>query len=327
MADIAAYARDRGVYIQVQIWNHLTIKAGAHPWNWDGSGENPDNTVTDSAKYGFPKTGGNGAPVFYASLDNSTAVGGRTLLDRQHELFDAVVNATKAFPNVFYELGTEVTTSNSAWAKHWVDRLHTRAPGKLIIVDTSHYSGDRSFFDGYTVHEVSASGDSVPSALYALGKMGIEDTDFDCNWAGSDDAMARRAAWIAVASGVGWTDFRCQDQLLGGLGTQTTSWVHPKVVSQLALLSGFFRQRKVPFDQMAPDKSLASGAAAALAGAGHYVIYSTGSDLTVTLPSGSYQAEWFDPRTGAASSAGSAAAGSNTYTLPSADDWVLHIHP
>lgn len=47
----------------------------------------------------------------------------------------------------------------------------------------------------------------------------------------------------------------------------------------------------------------------------------------MTLPSGSYQAEWLDPRSGAASSAGSAAAGSNAFTLPSADDWVLHIHP
>lgn len=326
MSEIAAYARDRGVYVQVQIWDHLTLKAGAHPWNWDGSGLNPDNTVTNTAGYGFPPTGGDGASVFYGSLTNTATVGGLTLLDRQNQVFDAIVDATKDYPNVFYELGTEITTSNTAWAKHWVDRLHAIAPGKLIIVDTGHYSGDRSFFDGYTVHQVSSSDDSVPAALYALGKTGIEDTDFTCGWSGTDDGMARQAAWIAVVSGVGWDDFRCSDNLLTGLGTQSSSWVHPGVVSQIATLAAFFDQRQVPFDLMHPMKSIASGAVAVLGGAGQYVIYSIGSNLRVTLPTGSYQAEWYDPRTGVFSPAGTSSGGTRSYTLPTASDWVLYIH-
>ena len=327
LANTIAYARDRNVYVQIQIWNHIGLKAGNAPWRWDGSPFNPDNCIQDTSTYGFPASGGNGAPVFYDSLNNSAQVDGKTLLDRQEELFDRVVLATKDYPNVFYELGLEVTMSDTAWARHWVDRLHSQAPGKLIIVDTSHYSGDASFFDGYTVHQVSVDDDSIPSALYALGKMGIEDTDFDCDWAETDLGKSRRAAWRAVLSRVGFTDFRCENNLLDGLGSQSASWVHPEVVETLERIVDLFKTNQIPFDQMQPNDAMGTDGVEVLSGAGFVVAYTTGSDFTLTLPDGTYDGLWFDPTTGNTNAAGSRNGGAQTFSPPSNQEWVLLLHP
>ena len=151
--DVCGYAQARGVYVQVQIWNHINLKPGRHYYRWDGCAFNPQNTTTDTAAYGFPLSGQDGSATFYRSLENPAVVGGKTLLQRQEELFDRIVDATQRHPNVFYELGLEVSPS-TAWARHWVDRLHHIAPGKLMIVDVSHYAGDASFFDGITRHQV-----------------------------------------------------------------------------------------------------------------------------------------------------------------------------
>ncbi len=324
---VAAYARDRGVYVQVQIWNHIALKAGAHPWRWDGDPFNPDNCIQDTAAYGFPGSGADGSAVFYGSLNNPAVVDGKTLLDRQEEFFDRIVLATRDYPNVFYELGLEVTTSDSAWALHWLDRLHSLAPGKLMIVDTSHYSGDASLFDGYTVHEVSVSDDSVPAALYSLGKPGIEDTDFDCNWAGTDISQTRRAAWRAVLSGVGFNDFRCQNDLLDGLGSSSAQWVHPEVVETLGRIADLFLTQDIPLDLLVPSDDMATSGVEVLSGGGYLVAYSMGSDFTLTLPTGTYHGFWFDPITSATSPTQDRAGGVEHFAPPSSQEWVLVLHP
>jgi Putative collagen-binding domain of a collagenase len=323
LAAIAAYAEARGIYVQVQIWNHISLKTGSQDSRWDGCVWNPNNTVTDTAAYGFPGSGGNGAPTFYASLSNTVVVDGKTLLDRQNEFFDAIVGATKGFENVYYELGLEVTTSSTAWARHWTDRLATIAPGKLMIVDTKHYTGDASFFDGYTVHNASSDDDSVPQALYALGKMGIEDTDWTCDWAAGDLGKMRRTAWFAVLSGVHFVDFRCESSLLSWSGTDRIAWLRPEVPAQLGHVASFFSARAVPFARMVPDDAVSSSGAEVLAGDGFVVAFSTAPAIDLDLPAGNYIAEWYNPRTGVFKAAGAHSGGNQHFELPTTEDWVL----
>jgi hypothetical protein len=327
LSNICSYAQSRGMYIQVQIWNHISLKHKGGRWvGWNGNAFNPDNTVTDTAAYGFPGEGEEGYDIFYGSLNNNAMVGGKTLLQRQEELFDRVVNATKTYNNVFYELGNEVLPGTS-WAEHWTARLHSIAPGKLMVVDIGHYTGSIATFDGVTKHQVSVNNDRIPESLYRTGKMGIEDTDFTADWAGRNYKKAREAGWRAVLSGVGWTDFRIWSNVFVNVGTNRINWKYPAVVRQISYIRKFFDDRNIPFVDMAPCDSIATRGAniEVLAGDGKYVVYSDNSNFTLDLPSGTYRGEWYNPRSGTFTSAGSIDGGRRNFILPTSGDSVLYL--
>ena len=333
ITEVVSYAYSRNIYVQVYLWNEIGLKAGAIETRWDGSYWNPSNTITNTAAYGFPGWEGDGRAVFYGSLTNPVTVGGKTLLQRQEELFDRIVAATRDYPNVFYELGLEVSSDSygTAWADHWVARLRAMAPGKLMIVDTTH-NGDRTGYDGVTAHQVSPDDDSVPEGLRASLKMGIEDSDFTCDWASGDDARARRAAWYAVISGAHWEDFRCADRLLVNKGTSSIGWRRPNVVEHLKHIRGFFDSRMIPLGDMTPDDSRATGETGAyqadvLAGRGHTVVYAPpGTAFDLRLGADSYATEWYDPRLGTFRPGASISGGTVHFSPPTAEDWVLHVY-
>jgi hypothetical protein len=327
LSNICSYAQSKGMYVQVQIWNHIGLKHKRGLWvGWDGNAFNTDNTITDTAAYGFPGKGGEGYDVFYGSLNNNVMVDGKTLLQRQEALFDKVVNATKSYSNVFYELGNEVSPG-TAWAQHWTARLHSIAPKKLMIVEIGHYPGSISTFDGVTKHQVSVNDDRIPESLYSTGKMGIEDTDFTGDWAGSNDKKAREAGWRAVLSGIGWTDFRTAKNLLVDIGTNYINWNHPTVVKQISYIRKFFDNRNIPFAEMTPHDSIATSGSniEVLAGDGKYVVYSDSKNFTLDLPSGTYNGKWYNPRSGTFTPAGLIEGGSRAFILPNAKDWVLYL--
>ena len=89
---------------------------------------------------------------------------------------------------------------------------------------------------------------------------------------------------------------------------------------------------QVPFERMEPaDELVRSGSAYGLAEKGNaYVFYlynggAAGVDLAGV--SGTLVAQWYDPRTGAWSSAPSANGGGiRTYFSPASGDWVLYLH-
>jgi hypothetical protein len=327
LSNLCSYAQSKGMYVQVQIWNHIGLKHKGGRWvGWNGNAFNPDNTITNTAAYGFPGKGKEGYDVFYGSLNNNATVGGKTLLQRQEELFDRIVKATKAYNNVFYELGNEVSPGTS-WAEHWTARLHSIAPGKLMIVDNGHYTGSIATFDGVTKHQVSVNDDSIPESLYSTGKMGIEDTDFTASWAGRNYKKAREAGWRAILSGVGWTDFRVWNKLLVNVGTTNINWECPTVVQQISYMRKLFDERNIPFADMHPNDSIATSGTniEILAGDGKYVVYSDRSNFTLDLPSGTYNGEWYNPRSGTFTSAGSIDGGKRNFILPTSEDWVLYL--
>lgn len=87
----------------------------------------------------------------------------------------------------------------------------------------------------------------------------------------------------------------------------------------------------VPFERLAPaDGLVLSGGAWALAELGRtYVVYLYGGGtVTVDLggAAGTFEAAWFDPRTGAFQDAPSVSGGSaRTFTAPGAGDWTLRL--
>lgn len=124
---------------------------------------------------------------------------------------------------------------------------------------------------------------------------------------GQEDTIHRQRAWAAFAGGA------------AGVGTG----------SYLKQLVAF--TQAVPFQLMDPDQALVlSGGAYALAQKGSaYVFYlHSGGTAKVDLrgTTGTFIAQWYDPRTGAWRAAAAAAGGTTpAYTAPAGGDWVLYL--
>jgi hypothetical protein len=126
---------------------------------------------------------------------------------------------------------------------------------------------------------------------------------------GQEDTLHRQRTWAAFLSGA------------AGIGTG----------GSIANLMKFL-QAGVRFERMTPDKNLVlSGGAYALAEKGSaYVFYLyNGGTAKVDLRggTGTFIAEWYDPRNGSFRSAGVAAGGATpSFTAPASGDWVLYVH-
>lgn len=124
---------------------------------------------------------------------------------------------------------------------------------------------------------------------------------------GQEDTIHRQRAWAAFAGGA------------AGVGTG----------SYLKHLVTF--TQVVPFQLMDPDQALVlSGGAYALAQKGSaYVFYLHGggtAKVDLRGATGTFTAQWYDPRTGAWRAATAAAGGTTpTYTVPASGDWVLYL--
>jgi hypothetical protein len=124
---------------------------------------------------------------------------------------------------------------------------------------------------------------------------------------GSEDTAHRQKAWAAFTA--------------GAAGTGTGAYLAP--------LASFVSQ--VAFERMDPADSLAlSGNAYVLAEQGRtYVayLYNGGTvQLNLSGASGTFGAQWYDPRSGGFQSAGSVAGGAaRSFTAPAGGDWVLYV--
>jgi hypothetical protein len=161
--------------------------------------------------------------------------------------------------------------------------------------------------------DVQAGNTISYSSLYSSGlanrALAVKPLLQEEHGSGQEDTLHRQRTWSAFTSGA------------AGIGTG----------GSIANLVKFI-QSGVHFERMNPDKALVlSGGAYALAERGSaYVFYLyTGGTVKVDLRgyTGTFTTTWYDPRTGAFSSAPAAAGGTTpSYTAPSSGDWVLYIH-
>jgi hypothetical protein len=125
---------------------------------------------------------------------------------------------------------------------------------------------------------------------------------------GNEDTIHRQRAWSAFTSGA------------AGIGTGG-------FIANLVQFTQLVR-----FERMSPDKALVlSGGAYALAERGTAYIFYLPNGNTVGIDlrgvSGTFTAEWYDPRAGSYRTAGAAAGGTTpSFTAPAAGDWVLYLH-
>jgi len=100
--------------------------------------------------------------------------------------------------------------------------------------------------------------------------------------------------------------------------------------SDLPRLGMFIEDRGVAFSAMEPHNSLSSSGFVLAEEGAEYVVYvENGGTFTLQLAAGSYEAEWFSPRASDGGAGpipiGSVGGGTQYFTTPNSDDWVLHV--
>ncbi|HEX5759196.1 MAG TPA: DUF5060 domain-containing protein [Thermoanaerobaculia bacterium] len=218
------------------------------------------------------------------------------------------------YANTLFTLMTE-------WQEGWtqaevhaaMDHLQQHNPwGRLASVHG--LPGDFSFpaapWADYLVVQVGVGGvdhvDVHQSTLRnrALAAKPLQEEEF---WLGQESLAGRQMAWAAFTGGA------------AGSGTGA-------FLRQLAELVA-----TVPFERMAPaDPLVLAGSAYALAEPGEaYVFYlPDGGAIEADLRgvSGSFDADWFDPRTGAFQAVPAVEGGAvRSFTAPAAGDWTLRL--
>jgi hypothetical protein len=160
--------------------------------------------------------------------------------------------------------------------------------------------------------QLQAGNDASASVVHARGltsrAMAAKPLIQEEHGLGYEDKLHRQRTWAAFTAGA------------AGVGTG----------SYLAQLATFVS--RVRFERMDPaDSLILSGNAWCLAEKGvAYVVYAhSGGTVRVDLAAatGTFVAEWYNPRDGSSTAALAATGGGvRSYTAPTADDWVLYLH-
>ncbi len=140
----------------------------------------------------------------------------------------------------------------------------------------------------------------------------------------------RQCLWgIAAAGGYSSTaDFREHPNGMG-IPESTGDWTYQPEYDDVKRLVNFFTTNGIEYWKMTSHNEVKTAGTRVyvLAEPGRrYVVYAAvGGTFTLDLPAGNYRAYRYNPRTGETSTLPSVAGGSRTFTLPDANDWVIHL--
>ncbi|MBI4100118.1 PQQ-binding-like beta-propeller repeat protein [Candidatus Microgenomates bacterium] len=159
---------------------------------------------------------------------------------------------------------------------------------------------------------------------------------FDNLWSTTITAdNARRLLWSTAVAGGGafiqddtvWSDYDPTAPDMGG-GVMRTYMGHANKFFNDG--TGSIKGSKPNFWEMIPNNSLATAGYTLAKTGSEYIVYlPSGGSTTVNLSAvtGSFNVEWFNPRTGAYTSAAAVSGGaSKTFTAADTNDWVLHLN-
>jgi len=199
---------------------------------------------------------------------------------------------------------------------------------------------------------VSISNSVIPSVLRAIAARG------ECFWLNPDYSrpvilyeappmwkrkdlyeMLRKAYWVAFASGYVWAWPDAHYEVLVGNPPRLYDAEyygvsgHPPILADLKRMSDFLAKCKLDLERLAPHARIVSDAEAdiyLLANpSGQYLaVLPFGGKMTLQLAdpkNGRYDAQFFNPRNGEYQPAVEVGGGPQTFTAPSAEDWVLTI--
>jgi hypothetical protein len=301
--EVVAYAQSKGVVVQLVIldaWHNRYWRVGrwgAEEWGMKHDFFRGKNNVNGVNATEFPQWIATRGPVFEAQV----------------RLVEEVVDALGGFPNIVWEVANEATVAGGAAADAW-----QKAMAEVI--------NRRDAANGHPLHLVMPR--DLPNheriahdrtgmlANRGLGQPLVIDNDFGINvWT---PEFRRQKAWAALTSGAHISFFhfpmsdpevlRSEDVELG--------------MRYVGNSRRFVELLGIDLAGMAPCDHLVSAG---------WCYGRPGEELVVYLPEGGsvslealppdFEAQWFDPRTGALRRA----AGGPTFDAPSGQDWALHV--
>ena len=330
-----AYAEERGIYVHISIFNHVLVKPKRnsccgfkrHPFYQKN---NINNELIGDIGWEAANGGisGEGNDKYYdveALKGDPAPSGGRTAAQRkamanlQKAYVEKIINETKDFPNVFYEVGNEVPYCD--WLNYWVQFIRERTD---IAVTVNHrdckYDPPK---DGVTAHRIyfNENKDQIID-FYNPDDPMVFGLDTDGASSDKNQDVGRKASWLAFVSGYGmYGDYLWPEDNLKGFNLINRYFDH---------LLGFIEDNHVKFWKMAPHHELTSKGRCLADPGREYVIYSaTGGTYKVDLGdiTGKFNIKWYNPRTGAYTGQGTIQGGAKkTCKAPFEGDAVLYIY-
>jgi hypothetical protein len=310
LRDYLANARDAGIVVGLTLWDgHNDLPGGkfgdVSTWN---SGLN-----VQGVQWAYDTGALNDYP-------NPSRTGGarEKLVYYQRRWIDRLLQEVAGFSNLVIELDNETDQAPTSWWLWWADYI--LAAGPYVIATTWNSSAtipDPVFSSDPRLHMKSYHDrdDVLITSRYGWNKVIVADADNSCS--NLDGASARRLAWRSMLRGGHWNDFVCLD----------TAFPDTQKLAYYGHLLTFLRTRNVrPWD-MAPRNDLVSSGLA-LAEVGQSYLVHTESNVSVNLSgvSGTFQWQWYDPRTGNTAASGQVSGGAQrSFTLPGSGDYVLWI--
>jgi hypothetical protein len=312
--DYISKARERGIIVGLTIWDgHSALPGGKFGdqslWNSDKNVQGIQWAYDDDALANFP----NPNPASSNAQER--------LVYYQRRWIDRLINEVKDYPNVIIELDNETDQASEEWWLWWADYFINK--GDFVIATTwndQYTISDSTFSTDPRLHMKSyhtRSDTIITSERYVWNKVIVADADDSCS--NLDATNARKIAWQSFLRGGHWNDFVCFGEL----------FPDSVKIDYYGKLLDFLKTGNVPFWEMAPANNLVTSGFALAKTGSHYLIYlpaggSTTVDLSVA--SGTLDVEWYNPRTGEVTPAGTTTGGSNqNFTAPFSGDAVLHI--
>lgn len=261
-------------------------------------------------------------------------------------LVQKIVTELNGYDNVYYELCNEpyFGAATQSWHQHMADQIVATEAGlpnkHLFAHNIANGSGRATLIPAVSIlnYHYANPPDAVAQNYDYNRVIAFDETGFR----GSGDSAYRTEAWeFILAGGAVYSNLDWSYTVDAENGT-STAWDHnlggggPSIQHQLGILKTFIHG--FDFVHMGPDNGVVTGgipggaSIRALVQPGKQVaIYLKGGSqatLQVSLPSGSYKADWVDPKSGAVggTSTFSHAGGNRTLSSPGySEDIALKI--
>ncbi|MDO8588243.1 MAG: sugar-binding protein [Armatimonadota bacterium] len=319
MNDAMSRAATGGTIGEIHLFDRCGMSP-AGPTRWQG---NPWATNNNINNLETPTADLDGTPEFY-DYENRP-----NLRNQQERYIRKMIDETIQYTNIIYEVENEHweledPTFGAHYAQFIKDYIASAHPGNERLVTYNSLMGDiENFFniDQVDIVNMHFGGDAEADTdilnAYCESRWPYNkavNIDEFANGVG-DWTLLRKMCWIIVTSG---GNFHIED------ANAAVSYDVCENIRSFKAVSGW------DFIRSHPEKELivsGGGYCMAQIGVEYVYFFPAGGGKAVTLPAGTYRAEWWDTRTGGFSSATtfSHAGGNKVLNSPDYDDWVLHI--
>ena len=342
--DFITAAKSRDIVVEITIFAANDIHPAA---NWSNS------TFREAFNKNFNTNGvfsvnanGHFIPEYFNLNYPAVSYSGKTLKDYQQALVDKTVAELGGFNNVYFEIDNEFPNSAIIdnvypWALNWARRIDslTSRPvathshgGSGTNTTGIQYFWDKAYIDVMNFHFYNTNPQTLSDLLHnAQTKGKVLSNNESGDFYGTNLDLQTRFAWGIFLSGGYFALYEDDSNRI----TTDQGWVagakRLQTLRNVVETLKFWEMSPVDANGNEYDSLITQGPSGTnkqlIAKPGsEYLAYFWGSKTTtpvkITLPSGSYTYEWYDPRTGLKLLSGSVSSvGSATISVPSTAAW------